>query len=133
MKFIASISLHCLLLLVFTTAPTACAWACGGKKDCKNETTEHRAKCQKDCCKKVSSPTKTDKKDKKNKKDCCGDNCECAVSITVSADLPTQLPLSNFTIFPSIFIEKRAFFYKSALSQSIVQDIWQPPITRLCQ
>jgi hypothetical protein len=124
MKFIISISLNILLLLVFTTAPTTSTWACGGDK-CKKETTEHKSKCQKDCCKKPSSDSK------KNKKGCCGDNCNCSVSITVMADMPTQLPLSISTNFCPIFIEKRPFFYKRAIIQSTIQDIWQPPITFL--
>jgi hypothetical protein len=122
MKFIASISFQFLLLLVFTTAPTAHAWACGGKDKCAKETTEHKSKCQKECCKKAHPNSK------KNKKSCCGDNCNCSVSITVMADLPTQLPLSMSPDFCSIFVEKRAFIYKNAVLQSTIQDIWQPPM-----
>jgi hypothetical protein len=125
MKFIFSISLQFLLLLVFTTAPSSRAWACGGQDKCAKETTEHKAKCQKDCCKKPNSESK------KNKKGCCGDNCTCSVSITVMADLPTQLPLSNVPVFCPIFVEKRAFFFKKSVIQSTIQDIWQPPITVL--
>lgn len=125
MKLILSISLHLLLLLVFTTTPTTYVWACGGKDKCVKETTEHKAKCQKACCKKPHSDSK------KNKKGCCGDNCDCAFSIIVIADLTTQSPLSIFTNLYSIFIEKRAFTYKSMVVQSSIQDIWQPPITCL--
>jgi hypothetical protein len=125
MKFIVSISLHLLLLFVFTTAPNSRAWACGGKDNCKKETTEHKAKCKKDCCKKPYSESK------KNKKGCCGDNCGCAVSLTVTADVPTQLSFNNAPIDCPLVQAKRAFFYKQSVIQSTIQDIWQPPITVL--
>lgn len=114
------------MLLVFTAAPTSYVWACcGGKDKSAKEVTEHKAKCQKDCCKKQQSPSKN------SKKKCCGDNCECAVSIIVIADLSAQPPLSILSNFVPVFVEKRTFSYKRAVVQSTIQDIWQPPMTIL--
>ena len=124
MKFILSISLNVLLLLVFTAATTSCAWACGGKDNCKKETTEHKTKCQKDCCKKEHSDSK------KNKKGCCGDDCSCSPIVTIVADLPKVLFTDNANFYP-IFCIKNAFFYKQASPESTIQDILQPPISVL--
>ncbi len=125
MKFILSILLNILLLLVFTTVPTTYTWACG-KDNHKKETSQYRntSKCQKECCKKSCSNHKN------KKKKCCGDNCNCAVSLTVIGDMPTPLQIDNLTIRP-VFIVKRAFFFKQSFPKSTVQDIWQPPIIAL--
>ena len=125
MKQLFSISLNVLLLLVFTTTPSSYTWACG-KSKCKKEETQQtqshqKPTCQKGCCKKSGSDTK--------KKNCCGDNCQCSVSITVSADMPKQLPL--ILSVKSVPIHFNTFFYKQIIFQSTIQDIWQPPITVL--
>ncbi len=125
MKLIFSISFNILLLLVFTSAPITSTWACGGKDKCAKETKEHTAKCQKECCKKLKSSSK------KSKKNCCGDNCECAIPVITTADIPVQLSLEMSSNFVPVFVEKRRFLYKRVVVQSSIQDIWQPPITVL--
>ena len=123
MKFIVSISLHFMLLFVFTTAPMGHVWACGKNKAAK-EGVQHKPKCQKECCKKPCSNSKN------KKKGCCGDDCQCAVSVLLLADLPKPFSFFNLSIQP-VLIQKNAFFYKQVFSKSTIQDIWQPPITRL--
>jgi hypothetical protein len=123
MKFIVSISLHLVLLFVFTTVTTSSAWACGNHKP-KKETAKAPSKCAKDCCKIPCSDSKN------KKKNCCGDNCTCPVSLTVMADLPKQLLIQAVLIRP-VFMVKSVFFYQKTFSKSTVQDIWQPPITVL--
>ena len=123
MKFIVSISLNLMLLLVFTISTTNSAWACGKNCD-KKETLNSKPKCQKDCSQNCCSNSKN------KKKKCCGDNCTCSVSVMFNADLPKQLTLETYPIRP-VFIVKSAFFYKQTFSKSTIQDIWQPPITAL--
>lgn len=121
MKFIFSISLNFILLLVFTTTPATSMWACG-KDKCKKEVAHTKSTCEKECCKKPPSDSK--------KKNCCGGDCSCSVSIAFSADLPKQLPLDTWLSRP-VFVLKTVFSYKEAFSKSTIQDIWQPPITSL--
>ena len=123
MKFIFSISLNVMLLLVFTVSTTTSAWACG-KNSHKKETQYSKPKCQKDCSQNCCSNSKN------KKKKCCGDNCTCSVSVMLNADLPKQLTIETYPIRP-VFIVKSAFFYKQAFSKSTIQVIWQPPITAL--
>ena len=123
MKFIVSISLNIMLILVFTVSTTTSAWACG-KNSHKKETQYSQPKCQKDCSQNCCSNSKN------KKKKCCGGTCQCSVSVMYNADLPKQLTLETYSIRP-VFIVKRDFFYKQAFSKSTIQDIWQPPITAL--
>lgn len=123
MKFIVSISLNVMLLLVFTISTTNSAWACG-KNSHKKETLYSKSKSQKDCSQNCCSNSEN------KKKKCCGDNCTCSVSVMLIADLPKQLTIETFSTRP-VFIVKRDFFYKQAFSKSTIQDIWQPPITAL--
>ena len=123
MKQLFSISLNVLLLLVFTATPSSYTWACG-KSKCKKEDTQQtqshqKPTCQKGCCKKSCSDTK--------KKNCCGDNCQCSVSITASADMPKQLPL--ILSIKSSLIHSNSFFYKQVILQSNIKDILQPQIS----
>ncbi|MBL7818886.1 MAG: hypothetical protein JNL70_28055 [Saprospiraceae bacterium] len=122
MKFIISLSLNLLLLLVFTTAPISYVWACSGKDKCKKETTEHasKSKCEKDCCKKSCSDSKN------KKKGCCGGDCSCSVSTLIMADLPKRLSIDKVLLRP-VFIVKNDFFFKQIFPKSTFQDIWQPP------
>ena len=123
MKFIVSISLNVMLLLVFTVSTSTSAWACG--KNChKKETIDSQPKSQKGCSQNCCSNSEN------KKKKCCGDNCTCSVSVMLIADLPKQLAIETFSTRP-VFIVKRDFFYKQAFSKSTIQDIWQPPITAL--
>ncbi len=128
MKFLASILLPCALILALGTFPTTSIHACGNKSaSCKKEVTENttktHAECTKDCCKNPFSDSKS------KKKGCCGDNCPCPVSIILFADLPKPLAFS-LSIQP-VEIQKNIFFYQQTYPKSTVQDIWQPPITRL--
>ena len=128
MKQLFSISLNILLLLVFTATPTSYIRACG-KSKCKKEGTEQtvahqkstcqKSTCQKGCCKKPCSDT--------TKKKCCGDNCQCSVLITASADILKQSPL--ILSLKSSPIQSNTFSYKQVILQSSIQDIWQPPIS----
>jgi hypothetical protein len=123
MKFIVSISLNVMLLLIFTIVTTTSVWACG--KNChEKETSNIEYNCQKDCSQNCCSNAKN------KKKKCCGDNCTCSVSLMYNADLPKQLTLETFPI-RLVFIVKRVFYYKQAFSKSTIQDIWQPPLTVL--
>jgi hypothetical protein len=140
MKKLLSISLKTVLLLVFTVATYTSVWACDKSKS-KKQVQHTVSKCQKSCCKKVESSSKSNcqsacctknSSDKhKQKKGCCGDgDCQCAVSITVLADLPKLFILNILTPLP-VFILKNVFFYKQVSTISSVNDIWQPPITVL--
>jgi hypothetical protein len=138
MKKMLSISLKIALLFVFMTATYFSAWACGDKSKSKKEVQHAVSKCQKACCKKTYSNSKSNCENtcckkhtsdtQKQKKGCCGDgDCDCAVSITVLADLPKLFILDISSPLP-VFISKNDFFYTQAFVTSSVNDIWQPPI-----
>lgn len=129
MKFLTSILLPCALILALGTFPTTSIYACGKKsavckKEVKEKIAQKKAECKKSCCQKTCSDSQN------KKKGCCGDDCQCAVSVLLLADLPKSFPFFNLSM-QTVLIQKNIFFYKQFFSKSTIQDIWQPPITRL--
>jgi hypothetical protein len=123
---------------MFTIATNSVAWACG-KSNTKTVVLTTVSKCQKTCCNKAQSSSKTNcqsaccskhlSDSHKQKKGCCGDdNCSCSVSTTVLADLPKPFVLNISNPLP-VFVFKNDFFYKQVFTSASFNDIWQPPIS----
>jgi hypothetical protein len=130
MKNWISISLHWILWLVFLATPASDVYACGKNCCSKPETIENQSikelkpsKCGSDCAKKCQHSHKKDSKKG------CSDDCNCSISVIIVADLTPKLGW-QFR-FQTIFLENNLFLYQQACSQTALQAIWQPPITRL--